>query len=85
MKTKTILKQVVKSEDLITYVTDRPGHDLRYAIDSTKVENELGWTLTHNFESGIKDTVDWYLNNQDWIADIKSGEYKKAYLKTIMK
>ena len=80
---KTILKQVGKSEDLITFVKDRPGHDLRYAIDSTKVENELGWTLTHDFESGIKDTVDWYLSNQDWINDIKSGEYKKAYTKTL--
>ena len=78
---KTILKQMGKSEDLITYVTDRPGHDLRYAIDSTKVERELGWTLTHNFESGIEDTVNWYLNNQDWINDIKTGEYKKAYTK----
>ena len=78
---KTILKQMGKSEDLITYVTDRPGHDLRYAIDSTKVEKELGWKLTHNFESGIEDTVNWYLNNQDWINDIKSGEYKKAYIK----
>ena len=78
---KTILKQMGKSEDLITYVTDRPGHDLRYAIDSTKVEEELGWTLTHDFESGIKETVDWYLNNQDWIENIESGEYKKAYVK----
>jgi len=76
---KTILKQLGKSEDLIKYVTDRPGHDLRYAIDSTKVEDELGWSLTHDFESGIKDTVEWYLDNQSWIDDIKSGEYKRAY------
>ena len=80
---KTILKQMNKSEDLITFVNDRPGHDLRYAIDSTKVEKELGWKLTHDFESGIKETVDWYLNNQEWINDIKSGEYKKAYTKKI--
>lgn len=76
---KTILNELGKSEDLITYVTDRPGHDLRYAIDSSKVERELGWKLTHNFESGIKETVNWYLNNQDWINDIKTGEYRRVY------
>ena len=68
-----------KSEDLIEFVTDRPGHDLRYAIDSTKVEKELGWTRTYTFEVGIKETIDWYLNNQDWIDNIKSGEYKNSY------
>lgn len=76
---KTILKQMNKPESLITYVTDRPGHDLRYAIDSTKVEEELGWTLTYDFETGIKETVDWYLNNQEWIDNILSGEYKNNY------
>ena len=76
---KTILKQMGKSEDLITFVEDRKGHDLRYAIDSNKVEKELGWTRTYNFEDGIKETIDWYLNNQDWINDIKSGKYKEAY------
>ena len=76
---KTILKQMGKSEDLITFVEDRKGHDLRYAIDSSKVEKELGWTRTYNFEDGIKETIDWYLNNQDWINDIKSGKYKEAY------
>ena len=76
---KTILKQLGKSEDLIEYVTDRPGHDLRYAIDSTKVEKELNWDRTYTFESGIKETIDWYVNNQDWINNIKSGEYKNAY------
>ena len=78
---KVILRQMGKSEDLITYVTDRPGHDLRYAIDSTKVESELGWDRTYTFEEGIKETVDWYLNNQEWIDDIKSGAYRKAYKK----
>ena len=78
---KTILKQMNKPESLIEFVSDRPGHDLRYAIDSSKVEKELGWNRTYNFEDGIKETVDWYLNNQDWIDDIKSGEYKKAYKK----
>jgi len=76
---KTILKQLGKSEDLIEFVTDRKGHDLRYAIDSTKVEKELGWKRTHNFEEGIKDTIDWYINNQEWVNNILSGEYKDAY------
>ena len=76
---KTILKQMGKSEDLITFVEDRKGHDLRYAIDSTKVENELNWDRTYTFEQGIKETVDWYLDNTDWIENILSGEYKEAY------
>ena len=76
---KTILKQMGKSEDLIEFVEDRKGHDLRYAIDSSKVEEELGWKLSYNFEDGIKETVDWYLSNQEWIDNILSGEYKNAY------
>lgn len=76
---KTILHELGKPESLITYVTDRPGHDLRYAIDSTKTEEELGWKLTYDFNQGIKDTVKWYINNEDWILDIKSGNYKNAY------
>ncbi len=76
---KTILKQLGKSEDLIEFVSDRPGHDLRYAIDSSKVEKELGFSLSYNFEDGIKETVDWYLNNKDWIDNILSGEYKNSY------
>lgn len=78
---KTILKQMGKDESLIEFVSDRKGHDLRYAIDSTKSEKELGWKLTRNFEDGLKETVDWYLNNQDWINDIKSGKYREAYKK----
>ena len=78
---KTILKQLGKSEDLIEYVTDRPGHDLRYAIDSSKVEKELGWDRTYTFEMGIKETIDWYVSNTEWIDNIKSGEYKSAYKK----
>lgn len=77
---KTILKQMGKSEDLISFVEDRKGHDLRYAIDSTKAEKELGWDRTYTFEKGIKETVDWYLNNTEWIDNILSGEYKKAYI-----
>ena len=76
---KTILKQMGKSEDLITFVEDRKGHDLRYAIDSTKAEKELGWNRTYTFEQGIKETVDWYLNNTEWIDNILSGEYRNAY------
>ena len=76
---KTILKQLGKSEDLIEFVADRKGHDLRYAIDSSKVEKELGWERTYTFEDGIKETIDWYLNNQDWVNNILSGEYKEAY------
>ena len=76
---KTILKHLNKPETLITYVTDRPGHDLRYAIDSTKAERELGWNRTYKFEDGIKETIEWYINNQDWINDIKTGEYQKVY------
>lgn len=76
---KTILRALGKSEDLIEFVTDRPGHDLRYAMDPTKAEQELGWKLTYNFEDGIKETVDWYLKHQTWAENIKSGEYRNAY------
>lgn len=76
---KLILQQLKKPESLITYVSDRPGHDLRYAIDSSKVENELGWNRTYTFEKGIKETISWYVENQEWIEDIKSGKYKNAY------
>lgn len=61
---------------LITFVKDRPGHDLRYAIDATKIQNELGWTPAETFETGIRKTVEWYLNNQEWVAHIQSGEYQ---------
>ena len=76
---KTILKQLGKPESLIAYVTDRPGHDLRYAIDSTKAEKELGWDRTYTFEKGIEETVNWYINNQEWIEEIKNGNYKNSY------
>ena len=74
---KTILKQMNKSFDLITFVKDRPGHDLRYAVNSNKVFKELGFNPQHKFDLGIKETVDWYLNNQDWIDNILSLEYQK--------
>ena len=78
---KIILKQLNKPETLITFVADRPGHDLRYAINSTKAEKQLGWKLTHSFEEGIKETIDWYINNQAWIGDIKTGKYRDFYNK----
>ncbi|MDD2576468.1 MAG: GDP-mannose 4,6-dehydratase, partial [Bacteroidales bacterium] len=68
-----------ESEKLITYVTDRAGHDLRYAIDSTKLKTELGWEPSLQFEEGIEKTIKWYLENQEWVDNITSGEYVKYY------
>ena len=67
------------SDHLITYVTDRPGHDLRYAIDSTKLHKELGWEPSLQFEEGIERTVRWYLDNQEWMDSVTSGDYQKYY------
>jgi dTDP-glucose 4,6-dehydratase len=67
------------SLELITYVTDRAGHDMRYAIDSTKLQRELGWEPSLQFEEGIEKTVRWYLDNQEWMDNITSGEYEKYY------
>ncbi len=67
------------SEKLITYVKDRAGHDLRYAIDATKLEKELGWKPSLQFEEGLEKTVDWYLQNQDWVKDVTSGHYQQYY------
>ncbi len=74
---KTILERVGKPESLITYVKDRAGHDLRYAIDPKKIHEELGWLPETKFADGIKSTIDWYLANKEWMDDIKSGEYAK--------
>ena len=63
-------------ESLITFVKDRPGHDLRYAIDATKIGNDLGWKPEETFDTGIRKTVEWYLNNQDWVVHVQSGEYQ---------
>jgi dTDP-glucose 4,6-dehydratase len=68
-----------ESEQLITYVTDRAGHDKRYAIDASKLEEELGWTPSITFEEGLSKTVDWYLENQDWVEQVTSGAYKEYY------
>ena len=76
---KIILKTLGKGEDRITYVKDRPGHDRRYAIDSTKIMTELGWKPEHNFEEGIKLTIDWYIENEAWWRKVMSGEYRKYY------
>ncbi|MDD7015780.1 MAG: GDP-mannose 4,6-dehydratase, partial [Firmicutes bacterium] len=76
---RTILKQVGKSEDLITFVGDRKGHDLRYAIDPTKIHDELGWLPETRFDDGIRQTIDWYLDNRSWWEEIISGEYQEYY------
>ncbi|WP_127347765.1 dTDP-glucose 4,6-dehydratase [Pseudidiomarina mangrovi] len=67
-------------EELITYVTDRPGHDLRYAIDASKIQNELNWTPEETFESGIRKTVEWYLANQEWCQHVQDGSYQRERL-----
>ena len=74
-----ILKELGKSEDMIEYVKDRPGHDRRYAIDSTKIESELGWKPEYNFEDAVSQTIKWYLDNKQWWNRIISGEYQNYY------
>jgi dTDP-glucose 4,6-dehydratase len=68
------------SASLITFVKDRAGHDLRYAIDSTKLMTELGWKPSLQFEEGLEKTVDWYLTNEDWLNNVASGDYQKYYM-----
>lgn len=76
---KTILKALDKPESLINYVTDRPGHDLRYAIDPTKLETELGWKPQYNFDTGIQQTIEWYLTHKEWWERIINGEYANYF------
>ncbi|MCI8401474.1 MAG: dTDP-glucose 4,6-dehydratase [Lachnospiraceae bacterium] len=76
---RTILRALDKPESLIQYVTDRPGHDRRYAIDPRKLETELHWKPTYNFDTGIAQTIQWYLDNQDWWKHILSGEYSQYF------
>jgi dTDP-glucose 4,6-dehydratase len=84
---KLLCKQIDKklgndegtSEKLITYVKDRPGHDLRYAIDASKINKELGWSPSVTFEEGLSKTIDWYLNNKEWLNNVTSGEYQNYY------
>lgn len=78
---KTILAQLGKPESLITYVTDRPGHDMRYAIDPTKIHTELGWLPETKFDDGIKATIEWYLEHEDWWKNILSGDYQNYFQK----
>ena len=67
------------SLQLITYVKDRPGHDLRYAIDASKINKELGWKPSVTFEEGLERTIDWYLNNENWLNNVTSGNYQAYY------
>lgn len=76
---RLILAELGKPESLITYVKDRPGHDRRYAIDNTKITTELGWSPAYTFEQGIKETIQWYLNNTIWVENITSGDYQEYY------
>ena len=78
---KIIIQTLGKSENLIKYVKDRPGHDRRYAIDNTKITTELGWKPAYTFEQGIKETIQWYLDNAEWIENIVSGDYVNYYEK----
>ena len=74
-------RAVGESEKLITYVKDRPGHDLRYAIDASKINKELGWKPSVTFEQGLEKTIDWYLSNEDWLRNVTSGTYQEYYKK----
>jgi dTDP-glucose 4,6-dehydratase len=74
-------REVGTSEKLITYVKDRPGHDLRYAIDASKINKELGWKPSVTFEQGLEKTIDWYLSNKEWLQNVTSGEYQNYYQK----
>jgi len=76
---KLIIDTLGKSEDLIKYVKDRPGHDRRYAVDNSKITSELGWEPAYTFEQGMKETIQWYLDNTEWIDNIVSGDYVKYY------
>jgi dTDP-glucose 4,6-dehydratase len=78
---KAVLKLLQKDESMIRYVEDRKGHDWRYAIDCKKSEQELGWKQTVTFESGLEKTVAWYLENESWWKEVKSGEYQNFYKK----
>lgn len=78
---RLILRKLGKSEKLINYVKDRPGHDRRYAIDNTKIRTQLGWKPIYDFDQGMEETIEWYLNNTDWIKNVVSGDYISYYEK----
>ena len=79
--TRLLLQLLEKPDSLIRYVKDRPGHDLRYAIDCSKMEKELGWTPETSFEDGLRDTIEWYKTHNEWVENIRSGEYRNYYRK----
>ncbi|MCL2048523.1 MAG: dTDP-glucose 4,6-dehydratase [Defluviitaleaceae bacterium] len=79
---KTLLSQLGKPESLIKYVTDRPGHDLRYAIDPSKISRELGWLPKTSFDDGLRQTIDWYINNRGWWENVLSGKYKEMKIES---
>ena len=78
---KKIIEALGKSEDLIEYVTDRPGHDRRYAIDAAKIDDELGWRPRFTFEEALPMTIQWYLDNDEWLQSVRSGSYRDYYRK----
>jgi len=82
---KKLNRPAGSSLQLIQYVTDRPGHDLRYAIDSSKLMNELGWKPSITFEEGLEKTVDWYLQNEEWVKHVTSGDYQQYYEQQYLK
>ena len=76
-----LLRLTGKPESLLRYVADRPGHDRRYALDSTKIEAELGWKPEISLEDGLRQTIEWYKNNSKWVSDVRAGEYRSYYAK----
>ena len=76
---KKLGRKIGESRNLISYVKDRAGHDLRYAIDASKIQKELGWIPSLSFEEGLESTVEWYLNNEEWLDDVTSGSYQRYY------
>jgi dTDP-glucose 4,6-dehydratase len=76
---KTLLAHLGKPESLIQFVKDRPGHDRRYAMDATRMQEQLGWTAATSFEDGLAKTIDWYLANREWLESIRSGVYRDYY------
>lgn len=76
---EAVLKGLEKPTDLVTFVEDRKGHDRRYSIDNSKIKKELGWEPSHSFEEGIKETIKWYLDNEEWLKNTRSGDYQKYY------
>jgi dTDP-glucose 4,6-dehydratase len=82
---KLILEKLNKPESLIKFITDRKGHDRRYAIDSSKIETQLGWKPSYTFEDGIEETINWYINNKKWLSNVRSGKYMDYYKKNYKK